>query len=307
MTTLTLNSKPSFAASIRTLLAHHPFVNFFVLSFVVSWLLLAPMVLGQDGLGLLPYHVPFGLYVGLFLSATFAGPTLAALLITGALEGKEGIQHFLCRYGQWQVGWRWYLIFLVGFPALYLIPATLWMGVAPWQALIRHWPTLFTVYLPGLLIFPALINWGEEAGWRGFAQTRMQVHYGALPTSLLIGFLHGLWHLPVFLLVAGPPALGPFDLSTFLLNALMIMMFTVLWTWIFNGAKQSILIASLTHATFNATQAWIGTLLPNQPEQVGTSVTIVIVVSALLIIFLTKGRLGYAPKQSTEPDIMRLS
>jgi uncharacterized protein len=298
MSTLTLYPKPSLATSIRTLLARHAFVSFFVLSFAGSWLLLAPMVLGQDGLGLLPYHVPLWLYVGLFLSATFAGPTLAALLITGALEGNVGLKHFLRRYGQWRVGWRWYLIFLVGFPALYLVPATLWMGVAPWQALIQHWPTLFTVYLPGLLIFPALINWGEEGGWRGFAQTHMQVHYGALPTSLVVGCLHGLWHLPVFLLVAGPPALGPFDLSTFLLNTLMITVFTILWTWIFNGAKQSILIASLTHATFNATQAWIRTLLPSQPEQVGMTVTLVMVISALSIIFLTKGRLGYAPERT---------
>jgi hypothetical protein len=81
-------------------------VSYFVLAFAGAWLFLAPMVLGQDGLGLLPYSVPFWLYVGLFLSATFVGPTMGALVVTSALEGKEGVGRFLRRYGQWRVGLR---------------------------------------------------------------------------------------------------------------------------------------------------------------------------------------------------------
>ena len=297
MSTLTVNPKPALSVSLRNLLASHPFVAFFVLTFAGSWLFFAPMVLGQDGLGLLAYSVPFWLYVVLFLAASFSGPTVAAFVMTAMLEGKPGLKNFLRRYIQWRVGWRWYLLFLVGFPALYLIPATFWMGVAPWQALVQQWPTVFTVYLTAILIFPAIINWGEEAGWRGFAQTRMQTHYGALRTSLLVGFLHGIWHLPVFILVTGPAALGPFDLGNFLQNTAMIMTLTIIWTWIFNGAQQSILIASLMHAALNATQAWIGTLLPNQPEQVNIAVTVIIVISALVVIVLTRGRLGYLPRK----------
>jgi membrane protease YdiL (CAAX protease family) len=300
MSTLVVNPKPTLSGTIRNLLVSHPLVSFFVIAFAGSWLCFAPVVLGQDGLGLLPYNVPLWLYVVLFLSASFSGPTLGAFAVTAALEGKAGVKRFLHRYGQWRVGWHWYLVFLVGFPALYLVPATFWMGLAPWQALVQQWSTVFTVYLPALLIFPALINWGEEAGWRGFAQTRMQTRYGALWASLVVAFLHGIWHLPVFLLITGPVALGPFNLGTFLLNTLMVMVFTVIWTWIFNGAKQSILIASLTHATFNATQAWMGTLMPNQPEQVDMAVTFLIIAGALLTAILTKGRLGYTPAPANE-------
>ena len=297
MSTLTVNPKPALSVSLRNLLASHPFVAFFVLTFAGSWLFFAPMVLGQDGLGLLAYSVPFWLYVVLFLAASFSGPTVAAFFMTAVLEGKPGVKSFLRRYIQWRVGLRWYLLFLVGFPALYLIPATIWMGTAPWQAVVQQWPTIFTVYLTAVLIFPAIINWGEEAGWRGFAQTRMQAHYGALRASLVVGFLHGVWHLPVFILVTGPAALGPFDLGNFLQNTAMIMTLTIIWTWIFNGAQQSILIASLMHAALNATQAWIGTLLPNQPEQVNIAVTVIIVISALVVIVLTRGRLGYLPRK----------
>jgi membrane protease YdiL (CAAX protease family) len=190
---------------------------------------------------------------------------------------------------------QWYLLFLIGFPAIYLVAATFWMGTEPWLALVREWSAIFTVYLPAILIFPAIINWGEEAGWRGFAQTHMQREYGALVACLTVGFLHGLWHLLVFLLVQGPPALGPFNLTEFLLNTVNIMVLTVIWTWIFNGAQQSILIASLMHATFNATQALIGTLLPNLPEQVGYTALAIIILWAILIIILSKCRVGYRP------------
>jgi membrane protease YdiL (CAAX protease family) len=206
----------------------------------------------------------------------------------------------LRRFGQWRVGLQWYLLFIVGFPAIYLVAASLWMGDEPWQALQQQWRAIFSVYVPAVLIFPALINWGEEAGWRGFAQTRLQKQYGPLRTTLLVGFLHGIWHLPIFLLVVGPAALGPFELGNFLLNTASIMVLTIIWTWIFNGAQQSILIASLTHAAFNASQALVGTLLPNQPEQVGHSALIIMAVVALLIIVITKGQLGYTAEQSVK-------
>jgi uncharacterized protein len=305
MSTLTANPKPALSVSIRNLLASHPFVSFFVLAFAGTWLFMAPMVLGQDGLGLLPYSVPFLLYVVLFLAASFSGPTMAALVVTAALEGKEGVKHFLRRYLQWRVGWQWHLIVLLGFPAIYFISASLWMGIEPLQALAQQSSTFFTVYLLAILIFPGLIQWGEEPGWRGFAQTRMQVHYGPLRTSLLVGLLHGIWHLPVHLLVVGPPAAGPFDLSNFILNTLLIMALTIVLTWIFNGAQQSILVAVLSHAAFNAANAWSGTLLPNQPEQVGNTALILIAAGALVVILMTKGKLGYRPGQSVEKNSMR--
>lgn len=293
MSTLAVNPIASLSISMRKVLVNHPFLAFFVLTFTGTWLFFAPMVLGQDGLGLLSYSVPLPLYVVLFLAASFSGPTVAALVVTSALEGTVGVKHFLRRYIQWRVGWQWYLIMLLGFPAIYFVAATAWMGIEPLHALRQQWGTFFTVYLPAVLIFPGLIQWGEEPGWRGFAQTRMQAHYGALPASLLVGLLHGIWHLPVHLLVAGPPAAGPFELGNFLLNTAIVMALTLVLTWIFNGAQQSILIAVLSHAAFNAAGAWSAVLLPNQGQQVGMTALVIVALSAIVIALLTKGSLGY--------------
>ena len=295
MSALAANSKSSLLKSVTGALAGHPFVAFFVLTFAISWVCLAPMVLGQDGLGLLPYSVPFALYVALFIAASFFGPTLAALVVTAALDGRPGVMQFLRRYGQWRVGVRWYLLILFGFPAIYLLAASIWMGLRPLETVVQQWSTFFTTYLFALLIFPALLQWGEEPGWRGFAQTRLQHPYGALRASLIVGFLHAVWHLPTYFLVVGPPAAGPFNLARFASNTVAVMIVTLLFTWIFNGGGQSILVAVLTHSSFNASQAWLGTLLPDVSQGVGYTALAIIAICVAAVTLLTKGKLGYDP------------
>jgi len=121
----------------------------------------------------------------------------------------------------------------------------------------------------------------------------MQRPYGALRASLIVGFLHAFWHLPVYLLVVGPPASGPFDLVKFTSNIVAVMIVTVLFTWIFNGGAQSILVAVLMHSSFNASQAWLGTLIPDVSQQVGYTALAIIAICAITVTLLTKGKLGY--------------
>ena len=71
-------ASPASAARLKQLVQSHPLISFFVLAYLGTWLCLAPMVLGQDGLRLLPYTFPFPPYAALFLLSSFAGPTLAA-------------------------------------------------------------------------------------------------------------------------------------------------------------------------------------------------------------------------------------
>jgi uncharacterized protein len=162
MSTLTISPKPPLSAPFKRLLIRHPYGAFFTIAYAATWLLNLPMLLGRDGFGLLPYSVPLVLYAILFLLPTYAGPTLAALLVTAALEGKTGVHHFLSRYVQWRVGVRWYLLIFIGFPLLSFVWISLLVGPTPVvQGFVDHWGTLFTLYLPALLIFPAIINWGE--------------------------------------------------------------------------------------------------------------------------------------------------
>ncbi len=283
------------SVSVKVLLTRNPMVAYFLIAFAGTWLLDSPMVLGKDGLGILAFSVPLPIYVILFILGSYTGPTLAALLVTNELEGKTGVKAFIRRYGQWRVGIRWYLVLFFGYPLVYLAAALIWLRPAAIQNIIPQWSAFFTTYLPAMLIFPALITWGEEPGWRGFAQTRLQERYGALKASLVVGFLHGLWHLPIFLIVNGPVASGPFNSVQFAQNTLTIMVITLIWTWVFNNTNQSILIAVLLHASGNAVGPLMSKWISDIPQQAQYTLLGFYVVIALAVVFFSKGKLSYKP------------
>lgn len=289
-------------SSIKSWIARYPITVYFLIAFGGTWLLDSPIVFGKDGLAIFPFSVPFPLYAALFILGSYAGPTLAALLVTNVLEGKAGLRSLFRRYFQWRVGVPWYLIVFFGYPLVYILAAVIWLGTVPLQNILTHWSVFFTNYLPAMLIFPGFITWGEEPGWRGFAQTKLQEQYGALKASLIIGFLHGLWHLPIFLIVNGPVANGAFDLSQFMQNTLTIMVITIIWTWIFNKANQSILVVFLIHASGNAVQSLMTQWIPDFPQQAQYTVLVFYIVIALILILATNGRLAYQPSNDKTLD-----
>ena len=296
MATTQIDARPALSTSTSSFTAWmqaHPLVAYFTIAFAGTWLMNLPMVLGKEGLGLFSYSVPMVLYIILFILGSFSGPTLAAILVTNAVDGKAGLRKFFRRYAQGRVGLPWYLVVIFGFPILYVAAASVSLHGVPLAEISANWGTFFSSYLPALLIFPAFITWGEEPGWRGFALTRMQERYHPLVSGLVVGFMHGLWHLPIYLLIVGPVASGPFDLVRFSTNVVAIMAITIIWAWVFNNAKGSILFAVLLHASLNAAQSWMGTLIPDYPQAAGEVAFGFYIVAALALILITKGRLDY--------------
>jgi membrane protease YdiL (CAAX protease family) len=291
------------ASGISAWIRQHPIIAYFTFAFAGTWALDLPMVLGRNGLGIFPYEVPMVLFVILFILGVYAGPTLSAFIVTNALDGKEGRRKLVRRYAQWRVGLPWYALAIFGFPLIYLIAGSVTSGSVPFTDIRANWTTFFSPYLITVLIFPAFITWGEEPGWRGFALTRMQEHYHPLLASVVVGFIHAFWHLPVYLLVSGPITLGPFDLQQFALNHAISIAISILFSWVFNNARGSILIAVLIHASLNATPAWMSVLIPNFPEDaVGNYVMGFYFVAAVTLILLTKGRLGYAHRSDERTE-----
>jgi membrane protease YdiL (CAAX protease family) len=169
----------------------HPIAAYFTLAFAITWTLHMPMVLSMDGLGIFRYQVPMALFVILFIVGAITGPTLSAFLVTNALEGKEGRRKLFRRYGQWRVGLPWYVLAIFGVPIVYITAGSVVLGRVPLAEMAANWTTFFSPFLVTVLIFPALITWGEEPGWRGFALTRMQEHYHPLFLAI-VGFMHSL-------------------------------------------------------------------------------------------------------------------
>ena len=202
---------------------------------------------------------------------------------------------------QWRVGVLPYLVVLFAYPLIWLVSVIIALGLAPLAAVAAHWPTIFTAYLSAILIFPAFIN---LRGGTGLAQLCPGAHAGALRTARgqpVVGLMHGLWHLLIFLLVSGPPAAGPFNLSHLAINTLGILFVSVAFAWVFNRTRQSILIAVLMHASFNAAPAWLAQSVPNLGRTAGYIPSAIYVIVALVLIVATKVQLGYRP--AAEPAV----
>ncbi len=104
---------------IKALLARHPLVFYFIIAYAFSWLAEMPLVLSEDGAGLLSYRSPLGLYATIAI-ASFA-PFLSAFIMTGITEGREGVGRLLCQLVLWRVGFKWYLFALIGLPAIMVL------------------------------------------------------------------------------------------------------------------------------------------------------------------------------------------
>src|SRR5436305_9852808 len=92
----------------RGLLARHPLIFFFLLSFVFTF--------GYLWLIVVPLNLP-----GPLIALATAGPPISAFLILAITSGKPGVLRLLRSYVHWRVGVRWYLVTLVGVQVLMLL------------------------------------------------------------------------------------------------------------------------------------------------------------------------------------------
>jgi membrane protease YdiL (CAAX protease family) len=296
MTTVDDNAQQPGAAR-EGLLARHPLVSFFVMAFAFSWIAWAPWVLSEEGAGLLPFSSPLlgrALPIGIFL-----GPTLAAFIMTGITEGRAGIRRLLRRIVLWRVGLRWYLFAFIGVSLVITLGFILVGGLASLQFLgLGYVLTYLVTFIIVLIIGGPL---GEEIGWRGFALPRMQPLHGPLVGSIILGLLWGLWHLPEFMVPTWAESSGgssPLAIVKFCIFAIAV---TIILTWVFNNTKGSVLMAVLVHASIDAPFLPFSVLLG--PSEVMNSMLLGFGAVALVVVALTRGRLGYEHyQQEAEED-----
>ena len=91
---------------------------------------------------------------------------------------------------------------------------------------------------------------------------------------------------------------APFTLTGLVINTFSIVVLSLIWTWIFNNAKGSILIAVLVHASGDATGSLMQKLVPSPPLE-GRAYTYAFAAVCLLVLVFTRGRVSYQRLRST--------
>jgi membrane protease YdiL (CAAX protease family) len=308
MSTIATTSQPATSSLLKRLIRSHPLVSYFVIAFAGTWAFLLPFALsrGVNGLGILPYRLPDIVFIIAFVLCTPAGPALASLSVTAVTSGKAGLGLLLRRCVQWRVGIGWYLIAIFGFIPIWGVEISVFYGVNFPLALLLKWTLIFTVFFPQAVFIILTASFAEELGWRGFALPRLQQRYGPVLGTVILGTLHGLWHLPVFF----TGLLGPFILTSYVGFLIVAIATTFFYTWVFNHTKGSVLIATLTHG-FGDAASFVAVLIPAQLVVTGWARPFVyggwqadnIVIFgalALLLLVFTRGRLGYNPERNAQ-------
>lgn len=257
-------------------------VLFFVLAYLTSWIIWLPLYLPYFGITTLPvlsYHHALGAI----------GPIASGIIVTSKDEGKDGVYDLLSKMARWKVPIVWHLIALLS-PFIFatvgvLIYRQTGRTDIGFQDILsfREFPefTLFSFFLYNLISF----GYGEETGWRGYALPILQSRLQPFFATLLLTVLWAGWHIPLFFYRPGYVSMDVIGIIGWFFS---LLTGSILLTWLFNSARQSVLIVSVFHATIDIAFT-SNASTPEVSQYVGMMITFL----GLAVLIFTKFRLGF--------------
>jgi membrane protease YdiL (CAAX protease family) len=272
---------------MKSFIKKYQIIIFFALTFIISWY---PWYTGGVGF-------------------KAAGPSYAGLIVVALVAGWQGIMEMLQRLVHWRVGVKWWAVAFLGPLVISLAAIGIHMlagGTAPSFLIWKQEPHMILVLML-ILISPIGGAGGEEPfGWRGYAQPKLQEKLGKwapLITSFIIGIVWAVWHLPEFYNPASTQyAMG---ISGMLVLLVMEINNSIIMTWLYNKTGGSVLVAGViwhlsidTFSTsllsdFTMASMLVGEAIQPVDMRLITMMAGIMALFALVLIVLTKGRLGY--------------
>jgi len=218
--------------------------QYFMVTFLWSWLIWLPLVFAGAGLNPLGKDLLSVLSFPLAMLGAY-GPAAGAFYCLRTLQGKQAVRDYLRGLLDLRFGWKAWLI-----PILVL-------GGSTWLAWIlpELWgePRL-KMLLPSVWVFPPyiliMILFGggqEELGWRGYILDPMEEKLGPWLGNLVLGVIWAIWHLPLFFIPGTSQTFMPFS---------GFMLLTVGYSWFFAWVRlvsgKRTMAGLFTHGLANA-------------------------------------------------------
>ena len=214
--------------------------RFFAATFVLSWGVGALVVTFLDEVEAL--FGPLGYTNPAFIVMVYA-PGIVGVYLVWRHYGVRGLALFLRRLTLWRMSVGWWLLLLIGMPAVFYAGAAVTGNLADFP--FDPWYGVLPALIPAFLIGPI-----EELGWRGVALPLLQRRYAPLYSALGLGVVSAVWHTPAFFMSGTKQAAWSF--WPFFIGVVAI---SVILTPMFNAAGGSLLVAVVFHAQMNG-PAW---------------------------------------------------
>jgi uncharacterized protein len=233
----------------------HPILAVVSLAYAFSWIGLLPLIRDPSIATKADLSHVNNPAVLVYVFIGVLGCLWAAMIVAGAVGGAAGRYNLLRGYLKWNVGIQWYLVVLFS-PVLVLAAAIGWdflqTGTLPIIPVQNFLPSALISSYAFLMIRYMFGNF-EEICWRASVLPRLQAKHSALVSSLIVGVIQGLWHLPYvfvgghYIQVVGLPAI-----------IVQSIAMGVVVTWIYNNTRGSLLLVALFHAAYDALSQFQG-------------------------------------------------
>lgn len=261
------------------LMKKHPVASFYILTFLISWSGYIPQVLYSYGL--------FPFQSMLFFIIGGLGPAISAIIVMHVLHRKNGVRKIFRALYRWRCSILWYVVALFLYAFIWLAVIAIPNGVSLNLEKIPPWYMLIPFFIANMFM-----NVWEEIGWRGFALPELQSNYTALTSSIIVGAMWGLWHLPLLIMKDYP--MSDYPILPFFIG---VIASSLLYTWIYNNTQGSLLIVTIFHASGNTVGYFLGDAINNIPALITYKSAVTSFIAVAVIILYGKEHLSRSFKR----------
>ena len=256
-------------------LLKNPMFWFFLVAFGGPWI-------GWSSIRIFGIDEPSALRTALFYTGDLC--SVGGLVAMFVQSGKDGVIDLLKRCFRVNVSPLWWIIAIV-LPFTVSFTGFLVVGALGGE--------IGTIKFPDLSVYLTASAWmaittgplGEELGWRGYLTPKLLESRNAIVVSLIVGFLWGIWHLPLYLTSAFSTLAGSLEFVGGLMLTSIIMTAILLHT------RGSVLIAVVYHWMMNTSGSLVASALPefkgeNQTVYLVSDIGVQIVIVLILVLVL---------------------
>ncbi len=274
---------------MKSLIQKNTLVTYYLLAVIITSAAVLPIILSTQGIIALEvsqeWH-PLGAL----------GPILGAGLVAYFTRGKSGLANYIKSLRDTKFSLK---LFLFSISPLLLYPVVATAVSLFSQQTGQGFSQLSPIWWISLLVSSLAYGIGEEAGWRGFALSRLQARMNALWSIFILTIFHALWHIPFFYYRLHFEGFALFGFFIGMLAGGIIM------TTLYNESGGKTLLPILFHTTWNiASMASLATF----PEVTYALTTLQMAAAVLIVIIYRPTNLAkqarYAIDESASQEVI---